>query len=165
MISNEKIKQVFNAIKDNGLSAFDDESLARLLAILNIDELDQFTSECYSELNGIDSLNRIMNVRPLVEFLINQELYRIRSGNIYSLYIESLNKGEYREFFKSLRVEELADLKKYISYTVNNNDEVNVSATKKIIKMITKEIKAKEELRKPRFEDNVTKNETSAVAA
>ena len=32
MFSNEKIKQVFNAIKDNGIEAFDDESLAKLLS-------------------------------------------------------------------------------------------------------------------------------------
>lgn len=153
MVSDEKIKQVFNAIKDNGIEAFDDESLAKLLSILNADELDEFEKRCYQELDGIESLNRIMNIRPLVELLVNKELYRIRTGNLYSLYLESLNKGEYREFFKSLRIEELADLKKYVSYTVNNKDEVNVSASKKIIKMITKEIKNKELERKPRFEE------------
>lgn len=153
MISDEKIKQVFNAIKDNGMDAFDDESLAKLLAILSFDELDEFEKQCYNELDGYESLNRVMKIRPLVELLINQELYRIRSGNLYNLYLESLSRGEYRDFFKNLKIEELADLKKYVSYTVNNNDQVNVSACRKIIKMITKEIKAKEELKKPKFEE------------
>lgn len=153
MISNEKIKQVFSAIKDNGLNAFDDDSLAKLLAILSIDELDEFEKQCYTELDGIKALNRIMKIRSYVEFLINQELYRIKSGNLYTMYIDALNKKEYKEFFKNLKIEELAQLKKYVSYTVNNNDEVNVSASKKIIRMLTKEIKMREELKKPTFKE------------
>lgn len=153
MISNEKIKQVFSAIKDNGLNAFDDDSLARLLAILSIDELDEFEKQCYTELDGIKALNRIMKIRSYVEFLINQELHRIKSGNLYTMYIDALNKKEYKEFFKNLKIEELAQLKKYVSYTVNNNDEVNVSASKKIIRMLTKEIKMREELKKPTFKE------------
>ncbi len=55
MLSNEKIKQVFNAIRDNGIEAFDDESLAKLLAILNEEELDEFEKNCFSELDGIEA--------------------------------------------------------------------------------------------------------------
>lgn len=153
MLSNEKIKQVFNAIRDNGIEAFDDESLAKLLAILNEEELDEFEKNCFSELDGIEALKRVMNVRPLVESIVNKDLYRIRKSDLYRLYIESLNKGEYRDFFKSLKIEELADLKKYVSYTIDSKDELNVSGSKKIINMITKEIKLKEEAKKPRFEE------------
>lgn len=152
MISNEKIKQVFSAIKDNGIEAFDDESLAKLLAILNEDELDEFEKRSYEELEGMEALKRIMDVRPLAEVIINRDLYRIRKSELYNKYIESLKSGEYRDLFKSLRVEELADLKKYVSYTIDNKDESNISGSKKIINMITKEIKKKEEAKKPSFE-------------
>lgn len=152
MVSNEKIKQVFNAIKDNGIAAFDDEALAKLLSILSPLELDEFVRISYQELDGVEASIRIMNIQPLVETLINKELYRIRTSPVYSLYIESLNNGEYREFFKNLKEDELADLKKYISYTARINDPVNASGTKKIINIIAKEIKMRDNSRKPKLE-------------
>lgn len=152
MFSNEKIKQVFNAIKDNGIEAFDDESLAKLLSILSEEEFDLFEARCYQELDGIEALKRIMGIRSFAEAMVVRELYRIRTNNLYDSYKNSLVDGTYRELFKSLKVEELADLKKYVSFTIDTNDEENISGSKKIINMITREIKTKEELRKPRFE-------------
>lgn len=153
MFSNEKIKQVFNAIKENGIDAFDDESLAKLLAILTIEELDEFIMKSYEEFDGIEAAKRIMNAKPLVEVIINRDLYRIRTSPLYQLYLQSLTNGEYRDFFKSLKIEELADLKKYVSYTMIKGDVTNMSGSKKIINMITMEIKNKEVLRKPHFEE------------
>ena len=152
MFSNEKIKQVFNAIKDNGIEAFDDESLAKLLSILSEEEFDLFEARCYQELDGIEALKRIMGIRSFAEAMVVSELYRIRTNSLYDSYNNSLVDGTYRELFKSLKVEELADLKKYVSFTIDTSDEENISGSKKIINMITREIKTKEELRKPRFE-------------
>ncbi len=152
MFSNEKIKQVFNAIKDNGIEAFDDESLAKLLSILSEEEFDLFEARCYQELDGIEALKRIMGIRSFSEAMVIRELYRIRTNSLYDSYKNSLVDGTYRELFKSLKVEELADLKKYVSFTIDTSDEENISGSKKIINMITREIKTKEELRKPRFE-------------
>ena len=84
--------------------------------------------------------------------MVIRELYRIRTNNLYDSYKNSLVDGTYRELFKRLKVEELADLKKYVSFTIDTSDEENISGSKKIINMITREIKTKEELRKPRFE-------------
>ena len=152
MFSNEKIKQVFNAIKDNGIEAFDDESLAKLLSILSEEEFDLFEARCYQELDGIEALKRLMGIRSFAEAMVVRELYRIRTNSLYDSYKNSLVDGTYRELFKSLKVEELADLKKYVSFTIDTSDEENISGSKKIINMITREIKTKEELRKPRFE-------------
>lgn len=152
MFSNEKIKQIFNAIKDNGIEAFDDESLAKLLSILSEEEFDLFESKCYQELDGIEALKRIMSIRPFSKAIVSRELYRIRSNEIYTSYIEALSNGTYQELFKNLKIEELADLKKYVSFTIDYSDEVNMSGSKKIINMITREIKLKEEKKKPRFE-------------
>lgn len=152
MFSNEKIKQVFNAIKDNGIDAFDDESLAKLLSILTEEEFDLFEQKCYQELGGINALTRIMKIRPFAEALIIRDLYKIRTNDLYKSYKASLEDGSYRELFKNLRIDELAALKKYVSFTIDSDDEVNMSGAKKIINMITREIKTKEELKKPRFE-------------
>ena len=116
MFSNEKIKQVFNAIKDNGIEAFDDESLAKLLSILSEEEFDLFEARCYQELDGIEALKRIMGIRSFAEAMVVRELYRIRTNSLYDSYKNSLVDGTYRELFKSLKVEELADLKKYVSF-------------------------------------------------
>lgn len=40
MYTENKVKQVINAIKENHLSAMDDEGLARLLTILSPKEFD-----------------------------------------------------------------------------------------------------------------------------
>ena len=42
MVSEEKIKQVISAIKENGLRSFNDESLAKLLSILTPEEFEIF---------------------------------------------------------------------------------------------------------------------------
>ncbi len=152
MFSNEKIKQVFNAIKDNGIDAFDDESLAKLLSILNEEEFDLFEQKCYQELNGLEASKRIMRIRPFAEAIVARDLYKIRTNKLYESYKTSLADGTYRELFKKLGIGELAALKKYVSFTIDNGDEVNMSGAKKIINMITREIKIKEELKKPRFE-------------
>ena len=93
-----------------------------------------------------------MGIRSFAEAMVVRELYRIRTNSLYDSYKNSLVDGTYRELFKSLKVEELADLKKYVSFTIDTSDEENISGSKKIINMITREIKTKEELRKPRFE-------------
>ncbi len=152
MTSNEKIKQVFNAIKENGLNAFDDESLSKLLAILNERELDDFMSRAFEELGGVDALKRVMAIRPFVEAIVNQDLYRIRTSSLFNNYRSSLEDDNYVEFLKTLHIQELADLKKYISFTLITEDENNMSGSKKIINMITRLIKQKEEAKKPRFE-------------
>ena len=135
-----------------GIEAFDDESLAKLLSILSEEEFDLFEARCYQELDGIEALKRIMGIRSFAEAMVVRELYRIRTNSLYDSYKNSLVDGTYRELFKSLKVEELADLKKYVSFTIDTSDEENISGSKKIINMITREIKTKEELRKPRFE-------------
>lgn len=152
MFSKEKIKQVFNAIRDNGIDAFDDESLAKLLSILTEEEFDLFEQKCYQELGGLEASMRIMKIRPFAEALIERDLYKIRTNKLYESYKASLVDGTYRELFKDLKIDELAALKKYVTFTIDSSDEVNMSGAKKIINMITREIKTKEELRKPRFE-------------
>ena len=146
MFSEEKIKQVFNAIKENGLNAFDDVSLAKLLSILNRRELDYFEYNSFKELGN---QTRITSIRPLVEMYIEADLLRIKNSDIYPLYIEALKKNRYQEFFTSLKVEELGDIKKYL---INTSNKKNEKATKKIINMITQEIYEREANKKPCFE-------------
>lgn len=145
MVSEEKIKQVISAIKENGLRSFNDESLAKLLSILTPEEFEIFLDKSYSELGGVSAVVRINSIRPYVSFLVNKELNKIYNSDIYKLFLESLKRGEYYAYFKSLTIEELASLKKYLTYNYSSSEELAKSATKKVISMITKEIRLREQ--------------------
>ena len=154
MYNENRVKQVISAINSSTLQAMDDESLAKLLSMLTPVKLDVFESLAYQQLGGGAAMRRIFRIKPMVQVLVQKELYRIRTSDIYSYYLEALNTGRYAEFFKTLSVEELGDLKKYITFSVNTKDEVQKSAAEKIVKMLTREITAKDISRKPTLNNN-----------
>ena len=121
MVSEEKIKQVISAIKENGLRSFNDESLAKLLSILTPEEFEIFLDKSYSELGGVSAVVRINSVRSYVSYLVNNDLNKIYNSDIYKMFLESLKRNEYYAYFKSLTVEELASLKKYLTYNYSNS--------------------------------------------
>ncbi len=151
MYNENKVIQVFNAIKDNRLEAMDDESLAKLLSILSPSELDAFERLAFKELGGDYALKRILNIRPLVQYVIGKELFRIKNSVHYNVYLESLANGRYLELFSSMSIEELGDLKKYIYYNVDATNPLEKSGADKIIRMITKEIGKRDTIKKPHF--------------
>lgn len=145
MVSEEKIKQVITAIKENGIKSFSDDELAKLLSILTEEELDIFEEKAFGELGGVNAVVRIHSLRPYISYLINKELNKVYQSEVYKLFIEALKRKEYYAYIKSLKVEELASLKKYLSFTYKKNDSLASSATDKLLKLITKEILIKEQ--------------------
>lgn len=152
MYNENKVKQVINAIKENRLSSMDDESLAKLLSILSPKEFDSLEKLAYDELGGLNSLYRIMNIKPLVHLMVDKDLYRIKHSRHYVVYLNSLNSGRYLELFPTLSIEELGDLKKYIYFSVDEENASQKSGADKIIRIITKEIAKRDTMKKPRFE-------------
>lgn len=153
MYNENKVRQVINAIKENHLSAMDDEGLARLLSILSPKEYDSFELLSFQELGGIDAMMRVSRVRPLVRLMVDRDLYRIKNSEFYAYYLASLANGRYIEFFSTLKTEELADLKKYIYFNVDENNEVQKSGADKIIRIITSEISKRDTIKKPRLQN------------
>ena len=145
MVSEEKIKQVISAIKENSLKSFNDESLAKLLSIFTEEEYDAFESRAFSELGGTSAVLRIESIRPYVGYLVNKELNTIYNSNIYKMFLESLKRGEYYAYFKTLSVEELASLKKYLTYNYSKSNDSAKNAMKKVISIFTKEIVIREQ--------------------
>lgn len=145
MVSEEKIKQVISAIKENSLKSFNDESLAKLLSIFTEEEYDAFESRAFSELGGTSAVLRIESIRPYVSYLVNKELNTIYNSNIYKMFLESLKRGEYYAYFKTLSVEELASLKKYLTYNYSKSNDSAKNAMKKVVSIITKEIVIREQ--------------------
>ena len=65
------------------------------------------------------------------------------SRDIYKYYLESLSSKKYLEFFKSLSVEELADIRKVVVFNLDINSKINRTASKKLFDFITFEIKTR----------------------
>ncbi len=151
MFNENKVKQVINAIKENHLSAMDDEGLARLLSILSPKEFDEFELLSYKELGGIEAMIRVSRVKSLVSLMVDRDLYRIKNSEFYAYYLASLANGRYIEYFSTLKTEELADLKKYIYFSVDENNEHQKSGAEKIIRIITSEIAKRDTIKKPRL--------------
>ena len=56
---------------------------------------------------------------------------------------QALVRNEYHEFLTNCEVNELMNLKYYLSNNVNIHDQVNLRATKKMISLILKELNSK----------------------
>ena len=151
MIDQNKINQVYAAILENGLDAFQDNDLIKLLSILNRYELEDADTNAYrifygrygSDTLAYQNSKRISSLVPLVKFIINDKMYKIKSSNIINTMNEALVRHEYGEFLTRCNVDELLDIKYYLSNNVNVKDSVNMSATKKLIAMILKELNSR----------------------
>lgn len=106
----------------------------------------------YEELGGIDAMIRVSHVKPLVQSLVNRDLYRIKNSDYYAYYLASIANGRYMEYFASLKTDELADIKKYLYFTVDENNPVQVSAVNKIIRIIGNEITKRDTIKKPKLD-------------
>ncbi len=151
MIDQNKINQVYAAIIENGMDAFQDNDLIKLLSMLNkyeLDEADKLSYDKFYEKYKSDTVayqnsKRISSLIPLVKLIINDKMYKIRSSNIIEYMNQSLVKHEYQEFITKCETNELMDIKYYLSNNVNIRDEVNLSATKKLIAIILKELNSR----------------------
>lgn len=151
MISEAKINQVLSAIRENGIKSFDTDSLVKLLSILNKQELEVFKEKIFYEENGL-ILDKYLRCEPLVIKAIDDKLYKIGKSELIILLKESINKDLYYNYLQTLTVNELADVRYYISNSVNVFDNINYRAAKKIFKMINEIIRSKELNRKPSFD-------------
>lgn len=135
-----RVKQVYAAITESGLDPFDDAALAKLLSILTIKEFEILRMNLVREL-GSSAQIRLDSVEPLYKFYVEKEIMNIRKKDVYRYYLEALSNNAYLDFFKKLTVEELADIRKVVVFSVDMNDALNRSGSKKLFDFITHEIK------------------------
>ena len=135
-----RVKQVFDAITENGLEPFDDYGLAKLLSMLTPREFEVLKRNL-SNVLGLRAEIKLENIEPLYRYYLEKEIKYIKRKEIYNYYLDALNRKQYLEFFKSLTVEELADIRKIVVFNLDINSEVNKSASKKLFDFITFEIK------------------------
>jgi hypothetical protein len=151
MIDNNKINQVYAAIIENGMDAFSDEDLIKLLSMLNKHELEEADKQAYdkfyekykSDTVAYQNSKRISSLIPLIKFIINDKMYKIRNTNIINYMNTALVNNEYHEFLTKCETKELVDIKYYLTNNVNTKDEVNMRATKKLVSLILKELNSR----------------------
>ena len=137
-----RVKQVYEAIMENNLEAFDDYGLAKLLCMLTYNEFEVLKTNLVDRL-GITARIKLNNIEPLYRFYVEKDLRTIRGKDYYKNYIKALSDGSYIEFFKGLPVEELADLRKLVIFSVDFNDSISISSSKKVYDFIASEIKTR----------------------
>ena len=148
MIDQNKINQVYEAIIENGMEAFQDNDLVKLFSMLNKYELIEAENSAYfkfydyykSESLAYHNSKRIESITPLVELMIDDKMKRIKDSNIMEYLNQALMNNSYHEFLSRSDVNDLMNIKYFLSNNVNVHDEVNVRATKKIIAIILKEL-------------------------
>lgn len=151
MIDQNKIDQVYAAIIENGMDAFQDNDLVKLFSMLNKYELEDAEAIAYgkfydkykSDATAYQNSKRISAIVPLVKFIISDKMIKIRSSNIVDYMNQALLRNEYHEFLTNCDINELMNLKYYLSNNVNIKDPVNMNATKKMIALILKELNLK----------------------
>ena len=148
MIDDNKINQVYAAIIENGIEAFQDNDLIKLFSMLTKYEVEEAEKVAYSkfyEAYKSDSTayynsKRIESITPLVLLTINNKMDEIRLTNIIEYFNQSLMRNDYHDFVAKCNVDDLMNIKYYLSNNVNVKDPVNIRATKKIIAIILKEL-------------------------
>ena len=151
MIDGNKISQVYAAIIENGMDAFSDDDLIKLLSMLNKHELEEADKQAYdifydkykSDTVAYQNSKRISSLIPLIKFIINDKIYKIRNTNIINYMNKALINNEYHEFLTRCETNQLVDIKYYLTNNVNTKDEVNMRATKKLVSLILKELNSR----------------------
>lgn len=147
MVNQNRINQVINAIKANGIQAFDDEGLIRILGMLNLEELDGFEMQILIEFADIDAYDRVKRIKPVVLANIVTEVQKVEESPFFKEYQASLQTGKYLDFFKDCSVAELVGLRKYIENSFGITHPGYPAATK-LLKLISEEIRSREDMKK-----------------
>ncbi len=151
MIDNNKISQVFAAITENGIDAFSDEDLIKLLSMLNRYELVEFEDKIYqvfydkyhNEILATSSYFRLTKIVNIVLFNIKDKMINISNTNLIDLLNKSLLNGTYNNYISKCSINDLSNIKFYLYNNANINDENNIKATKKLLNIIINELKTR----------------------
>lgn len=148
MVDNNKIDQVYAAIIENGLDAFQDNDLIKLFSMLTKYEVEEAERIAYSKFydyyksdsTAYYNSKRIEAITPLVLLTINNKMNEIKNTSIMDYFNQAITRNEYHDFVAKCNVDDLMNIKYYLSNNVNVKDPVNIRATKKIITIILKEL-------------------------
>lgn len=148
-MAKTKVDQILDEIKNLGINAFDDEALAKLLSLLDHDELELFEILSLSELD-YKAYCRISNVKNLLKIYELKEVMEFKNSSIFSKYVDALASKTYMNFFSESSTQELARLKRFVAISTGE-DEVSKRASSKIQTLIKTEIRRKEANKKLTF--------------
>lgn len=141
MINQDRIDSIYEAIKENNIDAFNNESLAKLLSMLTLKELDIFIMNSYDKLGEVAYV-RLNKIKSLVEFEINNYISKIEKSEMYKDFIDSINQNSIRNYISALSSNELGELKKILTIKITDKTKDSII---KIVDLIAQEIRKKDE--------------------
>lgn len=143
MVSEDKVKQIISSLKETSVYSFDLEQFKQLLTLLNKLELILFKETLIKE-----GESTILSQYELIEEEVFENIDRkieiLENGEMISMFKASLLTNKYLEYMKHLNVNELSNLKFYISNKVNVDNKDNLSGTIKLLRIISRLLKEKE---------------------
>ena len=143
MVSEEKVKQIISSLKETSVYSFDLEQFKQLLTLLNKLELVLFKETLIKE-----GESRILSQYELIEEEvfdnIDAKLSYLDGQELVTMFKTSLLTNKYIEYMSHLNINDLTDLKFYVSNKVNIDNKDNLSGTIKILRIIARLLKEKE---------------------
>ena len=143
MVSEDKVRQIISSLKETSVYSFDLEQFKQLLTLLNKLELVLF-----KEILVKEGENNILNQYSLIEEEvfdnIDRQLSILDNDEVINMFKTSLLTNKYVDYMSHLNVNDLTNLKFYVSNKVNIDNKDNLSGTIKILRIISRLLKEKE---------------------
>ena len=143
MVSEDKVRQIISSLKETSVYSFDLEQFKQLLTLLNKLELVLF-----KEILVKEGENNILNQYSLIEEEvfdnIDRQLSILDNDEVINMFKASLLTNKYVDYMSHLNVNDLTNLKFYVSNKVNIDNKDNLSGTIKILRIIARLLKEKE---------------------
>ncbi|MBQ7240557.1 MAG: hypothetical protein IJS56_03860 [Bacilli bacterium] len=143
MVSEDKVRQIISSLKETSVYSFDLEQFKQLLTLLNKLELVLF-----KEILVKEGENNILNQYSLIEEEvfnnIDRQLSILDNDEVINMFKASLLTNKYVDYMSHLNVNDLTNLKFYVSNKVNIDNKDNLSGTIKILRIISRLLKEKE---------------------
>ena len=143
MVSEDKVRQIISSLKETSVYSFDLEQFKQLLTLLNKLELALFKETLIKE--GESS---ILSQYELIEDEVYDDIERkieiLENGEMINMFKASLLTNKYLDYMKHLNINDLTNLKFYVSNKVNIENKDNLSGTIKILRIIARLLKEKE---------------------
>ena len=143
MVSEDKVRQIISSLKETSVYSFDLEQFKQLLTLLNKLELALFKETLIK-----DGETTILSQYELIEEEVYDNIDRkieiLENGEMINMFKASLLTNKYLDYMKHLNINDLTNLKFYVSNKVNVNNKDNLSGSIKLLRIISRLLKEKE---------------------
>ena len=153
VINTDKMRQVITSIQEVGITNLTIPNLARILSILNEDEIDELIKRSYKifgyGISGSVARKMLETAKPIAISSYYWKLKDIENSDVIKELNKAIKEDNLDAFFNSKTTLELGQIKYYIlHYLVKMKQEETYKKAKEIIEKINKAILSKDFERK-----------------